>query len=168
MGLAIFTRACVRSKGAYMMALMSPRIWLALALAGFLTFTHFSAYRAGKAAVRADFDAYKLAQVQATQKAQEEAHAKEQAWQDAANATTKAKDDQIRSINARLNTALRELRNRPERPAVVPENTGACRSGTGAGLYRPDAEFLAGLAARADQVAAERDACYAQYRALTN
>ena len=149
-----------------MALLLNPRVWIALVLAGFLAFTHFSAYRAGRAAVRADFDAYKLEQAAATQKAQEEARAKEQAWQDAANATTKAKDDQIRSINARLGAALRELRNRPERPAVVPESAGTCRSGTGAGLYRPDAEFLAGLAASAARVAAERDACYAQNRAL--
>ena len=83
------------------------------------------------------------------------------AWQDSADQTTKAKDDQIRTINRRLVAAIGELRNRPERPAVVPENSGACRSGTGSGLYRPDGEFLAGEAARAASIAAERDACHA-------
>lgn len=47
-----------------MALLLNPRAWLALALAGFLAFTHFSAYRAGRAAVRADFDAYRLAMQQ--------------------------------------------------------------------------------------------------------
>lgn len=149
-----------------MAVLLNPRVLLALALAAFLAFTHFAAYRSGKAVVRADFDAYKIEQAAAAQKAQAEAKAKEQAWQDAADATTKVKDDQIRTINARLDSALRELRKRPDRPAVVPENTSTCRSGTGAGLYRPDAEFLAGLAASAARVAAERDACYATVREM--
>ena len=43
-----------------MMALLSPRLWLALALAGMLAFTHFTAYRSGKANVRAAWDAEKL------------------------------------------------------------------------------------------------------------
>lgn len=47
-----------------MALLLNPRVLLALALTAFLAFTHFSAYRTGRAAVRADFDAYKLAQQQ--------------------------------------------------------------------------------------------------------
>lgn len=43
-----------------MMAMLSPRLWLALALAGMLAFTHFTAYRSGKANVRAAWDAEKL------------------------------------------------------------------------------------------------------------
>lgn len=149
-----------------MIALLNPRLWIALGIAAALAFALAFSYRAGKATVRADFDAYKVAQAQATQKAQAEARAKEQALQDTANQTQKAKDDQIRSINRKLVAALGELRNRPDRPAVVPESSSTCRSGTGAGLYRPDSEFLAGLAARADTIAAERDACYRQYESL--
>lgn len=47
-----------------MAILLNPRVWLALVLAGFLAFTHVSAHRAGRATVRADFDAYKLAQAE--------------------------------------------------------------------------------------------------------
>lgn len=43
-----------------MMALLSPRLWLALALAGMLAFTHFTAYRSGKVNVRAAWDAEKM------------------------------------------------------------------------------------------------------------
>jgi hypothetical protein len=136
-----------------LIALASPRLWAAVFLALVLACSHFFAFRTGKAIVRGQWDA---------QRVQDEAKARktEQAWQDTADQTTKAKDDQIRTINRRLNAAIGELRNRPERPAVLPENSGACRSGTGAGLFRDDAEFLSRLAARADAVAAERDACY--------
>lgn len=47
-----------------MAILLNPRVWLALVLAAFLAFTHFLAYRAGRAAVRAEFDAYKTAQAE--------------------------------------------------------------------------------------------------------
>lgn len=136
-----------------MITLLNPKIWIAIALAAALAFSHFFVYRAGKAQVRTAWDEQKLVDLAA-------ARAKEQEWQAAADAQQKAKDEQISKINRRLVAALGELRNRPERPAVVPENSGTCRSGTGAGLYRPDGEFLARLAARADAIAAERDACY--------
>lgn len=44
-----------------MALLLNPRVWLALVLAAFLGFTHFSTYRAGRASKGAEFDAYKLA-----------------------------------------------------------------------------------------------------------
>jgi hypothetical protein len=65
--------------------LLNPRAWLALVLAGFLAFTHFSAYRAGKAAVRADFDAYKLA---VQQQAETMREARAQSARDAAQKET--------------------------------------------------------------------------------
>jgi len=136
-----------------MIGLMSPKLWLAVFLACVLAGTHFFALRTGKAIVRGQWDAQRVQDEAAARK-------KEQAWQDAADQTTKAKDAQIQTINRRLNVALGELRNRPERPSVLPENSGACRSGTGSGLFRDDAEFLSRLAARADGIAAERDACY--------
>lgn len=137
-----------------MTALLSPKFWIAIAIAAALAFSHFFVYRAGKAQVRTAWDEQKLVDLAA-------ARAKEQEWQAAADAQQKAKDEQISKINRRLVAALGELRNRPERPAVLPENSSTCRSGTGAGLYRPDSEFLSRLAARADTIASERDACYA-------
>ena len=61
------------------------------------------------------------------------------------------------------------LRDRPERPAEsaggVPENpdagTGPAAGCTGAQLYRPDSVFLAGEAARADQLRVALAACIA-------
>lgn len=53
-----------------MTALLSPRIWLAIAIAAAMAFSHFFVYRAGKANVRADFDAYKLDVSETTRKLQ--------------------------------------------------------------------------------------------------
>ena len=49
-----------------MLALLSPRLWLALALAGLLAFTHYKAFHGGKAAVQAEWTAEKLASSEAT------------------------------------------------------------------------------------------------------
>ena len=45
-----------------MFALLNPRLWIALALAGVLAGTHFTAYRSGRAAVTANWDVERLAQ----------------------------------------------------------------------------------------------------------
>jgi hypothetical protein len=55
-----------------MFALLNPRILIALAIAAALAFTHFSAYRSGKANVRAAWDAEKAQQVLALAAANEE------------------------------------------------------------------------------------------------
>ena len=93
---------------------------------------------------------------------------KEQSWQDAANQSAKAKDEALLNIHARLDDALGELRNRPQRPTgAVPAAPSACQAGTGAGIYAEDAGFLVREAARADQLRAALGACYSQYDALT-
>ena len=48
-----------------MIALLSWRVWAGLALAIGLAFSHFTAYRSGKASVRAEWTAEKLAQSEA-------------------------------------------------------------------------------------------------------
>jgi hypothetical protein len=151
-----------------MALLLNPRIWIALALAAFLSFTHFSAYRAGKAAVRADFDAYRLEASEALRKAQKEASDKEDAWQDKANQLEEAKDEQIRIIGDQLDTALASLRERPARPASgnVSKASGTCKGATGASLSRPDAEFLVRESARADRLRSALETCYARYEEI--
>lgn len=146
------------------------RVWAAFGIAAALAFSHFFVYRAGKAVVRADFDAYRIAQTQALQKAESEYRAKEQAWQESANQTMKAKDEAIQNIHARLDDALGELRKRPARPAsgTVPASSCNGQGATGAGIYAEDAGFLVRESARADQLRAALGACYSQYDALTN
>jgi hypothetical protein len=79
-------------------------------------------------------------------------------------------DDELR---ARIDVLAGELRKRPSRPVVQagradvhqqvagPGPAGGC---TGAGLYRDDAEFLAGKAALFESIRRQRDVCYIQYQ----
>jgi hypothetical protein len=48
-----------------MLSLLNPRTWLMIGLAAMLALSHGFAYRSGRAAVRADFDAYKTANAEA-------------------------------------------------------------------------------------------------------
>ena len=152
-----------------MALLLNWLVCVALGITAALAFSHLFFYRAGKAVVRADFDAYRIAQTQALQKAESEYRAKEQAWQESVNQTTKEKDEAIQNIHARLDDALGELRKRPARPASGPVPTSSCngQGGTGAGIYAEDAGFLVRESARADQLRAALGACYSQYDALT-
>ncbi len=70
--------------------------------------------------------------------------------------------------NARLQLTITSLRSRPSRTTTsqsVSDSPSCETAGTGAGLYREDAEFLIGEASRASAVVAERDYYYAAYRA---
>lgn len=71
------------------------------------------------------------------------------------------KDEEIRSVNKRLADALSGLRDRPSRTAG--SVTGIGKASTGAELSREDSQFLIREAARADEVVADRNACYALY-----
>lgn len=87
--------------------------------------------------------------------------------QDAADNQRK-KDETIRAIDARLADALGDYsmlqRATARRESDLPNNTGTCAGGTGTGLARPDAGFLAGYAADA----AKLDASYRQCVRLYN
>lgn len=72
----------------------------------------------------------------------------------------------VNSDNTRLQHTIDGLLKRPSRTTPVQgvPNTPACEAaGTGAGLYREDAEFLIREAARANSVVAERDYYYSAY-----
>ena len=64
---------------------------------------------------------------------------------------------------ARANRLAASLRNRPQRTDPVPESGSSPVACTGAGLYREDGEFLAGEAARANQLRADLKRCQALY-----
>jgi len=98
------------------------------------------------------------------------ARAAEQGLRDQADKTRKTNAQTIRTLNARHAAIVVELRNRPERPAVASSSpvaavacAGSC--GTGATLFRDDAEFLVGLAVAAAKIGAERDTCRDTYNA---
>lgn len=88
---------------------------------------------------------------------------KEQRLQEASNALRKAKDNEIKTITNRLNATLDELRQRQDR-INLSGTTRTCSGATGAELSRQDAEFLARIAAEADQAVAERNMCIQQYK----
>jgi hypothetical protein len=79
------------------------------------------------------------------------------------------KDSEAKHLAARFQRVIDGLRHRPERPAApdaVPATAGvvvAAPACTGAELYRPDAEFLAREAERADQLRIALKECQASY-----
>ena len=93
----------------------------------------------------------------------EETRQIEQQHQAQTDEIRKAKDAQIRDINSKLVDAISELRKRPSRT----ESAGNGQSGTGASLFAEDAIFLRREAARADELRAGLEACYAQYDAVS-
>jgi len=85
-------------------------------------------------------------------------------------AIRKDTSNEIASINADRDAALDELRARPGRgtPATTTTIAGACSvaaGGTGAFLFREDAQFLTREAARSDGIRVALKGCYAQYDA---
>jgi hypothetical protein len=130
---------------------------------------YWRGHSAGEAEVQQKWDHEKADQLAAYAKAQDEARAREQEMQVNADKLRQEKDREIRDIAARNAALVNSLRDRPTRPAegsAVPSTSSsgstACNGGQ---LYRQDAEFLAGLAAEADQLRAVLNQCYKQYNA---
>lgn len=75
------------------------------------------------------------------------------------------KDDQIQHVNAKLESMLEQLRQRPSASSVS-DPTRDCKAASGVELSREDAEFLAREATRADQLRSALEACYLQYESV--
>ena len=150
-----------------MIALLTPRFWIGLALVAALTFTHGFAYKAGRGAVRAQWDKDRAEQMAQTLTETLATRAREQNLQATADSLTKDKNAQIEKLNRGLAAALDGLRKRPDRPdpGSVPSTTGTGAGCTGASLWRPDAAFLVGESARADRLLAQLGQCQTQYQA---
>lgn len=89
----------------------------------------------------------------------------EAALQSKFNIIQGAEDEKLQHLSVALSAARRLLDRRASRPAVMPPVTAATAACTGASLYRPDAEFLIGEAARADGIRIRLDDCEARYNA---
>lgn len=87
-----------------------------------------------------------------------------------ANQIEQGKIDEIARINDRHAAAIASLQQRPERkpanPGGVPTAGSTCQGSTGAELSRQDGGFLAGEAARADELRTALGACYKAYDSL--
>lgn len=107
-------------------------------------------------------DAVRLADELAARQAEQQLQA------DVGRRLQEKENEKIR-IAAERDALAISLRNRPDRPTARPGATtpvaAACPGATGAELYRADGEFLAGEAARADNLRAALGQCYAQYEA---
>ena len=99
--------------------------------------------------------------------AESAARAKEAMWQGVVNGTVKNYESKLAGIRGVLGATLNELQHRPPRAAGVSDGPRpACAGATGAELSGPDARFLAGEAARADEIRAGLAACYSVIDAL--
>lgn len=154
--------------------LLNPRLLLALALAIAWPASLWTAFNRGEAAgaalVQQKWDAATTWQALETLKRVNAARATEQALQDKADQQQKASNAEINRINRAHALALERLRDRPERPggADMPQAAaiGSAATGcTGAGLFRSDGEFLAGLAADADKLRDSLQSCQVKYNA---
>ncbi len=104
------------------------------------------------------------AQAEAKFTESETARLRERAAQLTAQRIADEKEDAHRRIVGQLTADLAGLRNRPDR---LPEaSRPACAGTTGRELSRRDAEFLTGLAARADTLRAALAACQKREAAL--
>ena len=145
---------------------------LVLAIAGAAGGGYYKGNSAGQAEVQQAWDKEKAEQYAAYAKGQEEARQREQEMQQAADKLRREKDAEIRNINARATALTNSLRDRSERPAENGSVSGTATNGpaaagcTGEKLYRPDGEFLAREAARADELRILLKQCYAQYETL--
>ncbi len=148
------------------MAAVSPTFFLWIFAVAF--FCGIGGYRQGEKSVQAEWDAERALVAETQAKQRDEALTRERDLQ--------AKADQARKDLTREKTRLaavqRELadslQNRPDRPgdAGVSQAAGdrdAPAGCTGAELYRGDAQFLVGLAARADTLRLQLATCQAAY-----
>jgi hypothetical protein len=128
---------------------------------------YFKGEKDGSAAVYAEWDAERLKQQEAHNKALQEAIERQQRLQMGADKLRQEKDRETRDLVARNTALANSLRNRPERPTQT--STVSNPSGTGSSactareLYREDSEVVVRIAREADEVRVALKQCYAQY-----
>jgi hypothetical protein len=133
----------------------------------------YKGHELGMAEVQQKWDKERAEQEAAYAQAQAEARSKEKALQANADAIRQEKDREIRNLNARATALSNSMRERPSRPtteaSAVPSTaevrpvTAGC---TGKELYRPDGEFLAREATRADETRVLLKQCREQYESV--
>jgi hypothetical protein len=131
---------------------------------------YYKGNSAGKAEVKAEWDAERLQQQEAHNKALRESIERQQALQLSADQLRQEKDRETRELAARNTALVNSLRSRPERPTAIGAMSGASQSGSGGctprELYRQDSEVVVGLAREADEIRIALKQCYAQYDAV--
>ena len=147
-------------------------VWAAvtvLACAAVGVWSYRTGHASGAARVQAKWDAERAAHARALIAVIEErdrATAAMAARTEALKREYKRETDRIAADRDRL---LASLRDRPERPAGgadMPDGAASGAGCTGAGLARPDAEFLVGYAADAERLQSALATCQAAYDAV--
>jgi hypothetical protein len=134
---------------------------LAIAAGGFFLFVRYERQLGAQACL--------AAQAKIEARATEEARQKESNWQTNVEALEEVHRDERQRIESRRIADIASLRNRSDvRAADLPASAAsAAEGGTGAGLSRLDAEFLAGEAARANRLRAALATCQDWIDAVT-
>lgn len=151
------------------LSLINWRVWLSLALAVGLSagawWLRHDGYVTGKTEVTAAWNAERASVAAQSLKLSEQATRVSLDLQAKSDQQLKDKNAKIRALNTAVAVVLASLHDRPDRPIAgsVPEASGVGSSCTGANLYRPDGEFLAREAARADTQRLQLDACQTAY-----
>lgn len=152
---------------AYAWQALAAILFVALVATGFKLWTEQLAHadtRADRDRISLSYAKYVGDQLAANKNAADEARAREQQLQTAADKFRKDAYVQINRLRVERDDALASLRDRPDRPASGADGAGVpaaagpgaeAKGCTGAQLYRSDAEFLVGLAADHDELRIE-------------
>lgn len=136
---------------------------------GYMSYNHI--YDKGADSVQVKWDAVEAERSAVIADLQAKSDLATQAMKKESETQMRLLNEKNKSLNATVATITRELRNRPDRPSGtnVPGNTTpepTCTGSTGKELYRADAEFLIGEAARAERLIILLESCKAQYNSV--
>lgn len=114
-----------------MWALLSPRLWIAIVVAGILAASHFGAYRSGKATVRAEWDKDVAERTAAALQAEQKARAKEQILNAAVADARSRYAIQVKNVHSVAGAAadgMRQLQQALAGPAAAASATATART----------------------------------------
>jgi hypothetical protein len=146
--------------------------WVTGGLVGLLLlgFSFWKGYIYGSNSVHKQWDAAKVVQEREMLAMASKAIEKERELQTKADKIQREKHNAVKAADSKYAALIDSLRHRAETRSddPMPDSTGDATGCTGAGLARPDAEFLAGFAADAARLQASYNACKAGYESVKN
>ena len=146
--------------------------WVLGGLAGLvmLGFSYWKGYTHGSNNTQEKWDAERVVLERQAQEWKDEVRETERQLQAKADKIQREKHNAVKAADSKYAALIDSLRNRAETRSNDPvsDSAGDVVGCTGAGLARPDAEFLAGFAADAARLQAQYNACKAGYEALRN
>lgn len=145
--------------------LIAAGIGLAAVLAlGYIGYNHV--YDKGAASVQVLWDKVEADRAAVIEKLKADAALSELTMKKESENQVRLLNEKNKNLVATVAAITRELQNRPDRPSgtdVSGNPTPVCPGATGKELYRADAEFLIGEAARAETVRNQLEYCVSQY-----